>query len=52
MKILMIIDMQKGFINENNQFLVDNINNLIKSNKFDKIIATKFINNGENYKNC
>lgn len=50
MKVLMIIDMQKGFINENNQFLVDNINNLIKSNKFDKIIATKFINNGENYK--
>ena len=44
MKVLLIVDMQKGFINEYNQHLVENINNLIKSYKFDKIIATKFVN--------
>ena len=44
MNILMIIDMQKGFITDNNKHIVDVINNIVKSNKFDKIIATKFIN--------
>ena len=43
-KTLIIVDMQKGFITKNNKFLVKNIENLIKSVKFDKIITTKFIN--------
>ena len=43
-KTLIIVDMQKGFITNNNKFLVENIENLIKSVQFDKIIATKFIN--------
>ena len=44
MKKLLIVDMQKGFINKNNDFLVKNIQNLIGSSRFDKIYATKFIN--------
>ena len=44
MKKLLVIDMQKGFINENNEFLIKNIENLLKNRLFDKIIATKFIN--------
>lgn len=44
MKKLLIVDVQKGFINENNSFLVKSIENLINSNVFDQIFATKFIN--------
>ena len=44
MKRLLIVDMQKGFINKNNEFLVKNVQNLINSGDFDEIIATKFIN--------
>jgi len=36
--------MQKGFINNNNEFLVKNIENLLKNNSFEEIIATKFVN--------
>ena len=45
MKTLLIVDMQKGFITENNKFLVKNIENLLKNHDFDRIFATKFINN-------
>lgn len=44
MKKLLIVDMQKGFINKNNDFLVKNAQNLINSGEFDKIYATKFLN--------
>ena len=44
MKILFIIDIQKGFITESNKFLIKNFINLIKSNNFHKIVATQFIN--------
>jgi len=44
MKVLLIVDMQKGFINNNNKFLIENIENLLKNQKFDEIFATKFIN--------
>lgn len=37
--------MQKGFITKNNEFLVKNIESLLKNNKFDKVYATKFVNN-------
>ena len=47
MKALIIVDMQKGFIKESNKFLVDNINKLISENRFDKVIATKFVNNAD-----
>lgn len=44
MKVLLIVDMQKGFINNNNKFLIENIEALLKNQKFDEIFATKFIN--------
>lgn len=47
MKNIIVVDMQKGFINKNNEFLVKNINNYLKNNTFDHIFYTKYIN----YKN-
>lgn len=44
MKKLLIIDMQKGFINKNNRFLIKRIKNLIDNGKFDVVLATKFEN--------
>ena len=44
MKKLLIVDMQKGFINNNNAFLVKNIENLMKNGNFDQIVATRFVN--------
>lgn len=44
MKILFIIDVQKGFVKENNKFLLKDINLLLKNNSFDKVIATRFVN--------
>lgn len=46
MKIaLVIIDMQVGFINDNNKHLVEQICKYIEANKFDDIVATRYINN-------
>lgn len=44
MKNIIIIDMQAGFINKNNQFLIERINNYLCSNNFDNIFYTKCIN--------
>ena len=44
MNSLLIVDMQKGFINDNNAFLCEKIENLIKNGKFSQIYATKFVN--------
>lgn len=44
MKVLLIVDMQKGFITNSNKVLIENINLQIKSGHYDKIVATKFIN--------
>ena len=43
----MVVDMQKGFMNENNMFLIDKINAYLKSNNFDYIFYTKFNNRSE-----
>lgn len=45
MKNIIIVDMQKGFINNNNSHLIDKINNYLKTNQFDNIFFTKCINN-------
>lgn len=45
MKKLLIIDVQQGFVNENCNFVVSKIQRLVESGKFDKIFATKFVNN-------
>ncbi len=47
MKNLIVVDMQKGFINDNNKHLVDKINSYLSSNKFDNIFLTKCINNAQ-----
>ena len=44
MKNIIIVDMQKGFIKENNKHLIEKINNYLKSNTFDNIFFTKCIN--------
>lgn len=45
MKNIIIVDMQEGFINNNNKHLVDKINTYLASNKFDNIFFTQCINN-------
>lgn len=45
-KILLVVDMQNGFMTKNIYFdLKKKINNLIKSSKYDYYIFTKFVNN-------
>ena len=44
MKNIIIVDMQKGFINDHNKDLVEKINNYLASNKFDHVFYTKYIN--------
>ena len=57
--LLLVIDVQNNFINENTQFLIDKIDKLINENKFNYIAFTKFINHKNspfykalNYKGC
>ena len=45
MKVLLVVDIQKGFVNSEYDYLVDKINKYIENNEYDKIIFTKFINN-------
>ena len=47
MKKLLIVDLQKGFLNENCNFVVKKIENLVRGGNFDQIIATKFVNKEE-----
>lgn len=44
MKTLLIVDMQKGFINSNNEFLINKINELLEKNIFENIVLTKYKN--------
>lgn len=44
MKNIIIVDMQKGFINQNNQFLIEKINSYLHLNCFENIFYTKYIN--------
>lgn len=43
--ILFIIDMQKGFMNENTKHLVPKIVDFVKNNKFHLVIGTRYVNN-------
>ena len=58
-KLLLVIDFQKDFINDNTKDYISKIEKLINSNKYDEIVFTKFINNENsrwykelNYKGC
>ncbi len=44
MKNIIVVDMQNGFINENNKHLVEKIKNYLNSNKFENIFFTKCVN--------
>lgn len=49
MKTLLVVDMQKGFIkNDDYLALNDKLEGLISNNQYDKVIFTKFINNKSN----
>lgn len=57
--LLLIIDVQKNFINDNTKKIPNKITNLINKNHFDYIAFTKFINDEIsnfykilNYKGC
>ena len=57
--LLIVIDVQKNFINENTEFLIDKIYQLLNSHKFDDVVFTKFINEQDspfykvlNWKGC
>ena len=43
-KILIVIDVQKDFVNEKNEEVLKRISELVNSNKYDDVIFTKFIN--------
>ncbi len=43
-KLLLVIDMQQSFINEETISTVKNINDLIDSNTYSHVVFTKFIN--------
>lgn len=56
---LVIIDMQKGFINEHTEHIVSPLIDFIKEHKFDVVVATQYVNSTdtacyifENWHNC
>ena len=58
-KLLLVIDVQKSFTNENTKPCIKRIIKLIKSNEYEKVAFTKFINSKDsiwykklNYKGC
>lgn len=58
-KLLLVIDAQKDFINDDNVDVLNKIGELINSNKYDDVVFTRFINNEESiwykkldYKGC
>ena len=48
MNLLLVIDFQKEFINENTSHSITELNDLVNSNKYDKVLFTRFINSPEN----
>lgn len=42
--LLLVIDLQKSFINENTEMLIPKITKLLNENKFEKVVFTRFIN--------
>ena len=57
--LLLVIDLQKAFVNGNTNHIIDRINELVNSNEYDKTIFTRFINYSDsiwvsklNYKEC
>lgn len=42
--VLVVIDLQEGFINDKTMKVANNIRDLLDSEKYDAVIATKFTN--------
>lgn len=42
--VLVVIDLQEGFINDKTVKVANNIHDLLDSEKYDAVIATKFTN--------
>ena len=58
-KLLLVIDLQNDFVNDNTKYIVDKIDKLINSNNYENIVFTRFINNEDSiwyktlkYKGC
>lgn len=45
--LLLVIDMQKAFINPNTEYLIEKISNLINTNQYNHIVFTRFINTND-----
>ena len=41
---LVIIDVQKGFLNDENKCIIDKLENLINGTEFNYVVATKYVN--------
>ena len=59
MDLLLVIDLQNDFINESSKNAIKEIGKLVNSNKYDKVLFTRFINSSNNptytklnYKGC
>lgn len=46
-KMLLVIDLQKSFINPNTEFLISKIGSLVNSGSYDLVVFTKFINDSD-----
>ena len=42
--LLLVIDLQNEFINDNTRYLIKKIDKLIDSKKYDDVLFTRFIN--------
>lgn len=53
MKNILIVDVQKGYVDERHNQFIKNLNKYLKSNIFDTVVYTRFVTNHENdeYKN-
>ena len=48
MNLLLVIDFQKEYLDERTKHSVEDIKNLIDSNKYDDVLFTRFINSKDN----
>ena len=48
MDLLLVIDLQNGFINENTISSIEEIKKLVNSDKYDRVLFTRFINDENN----
>ena len=57
--LLLVIDLQQAFVNENTKSVVEKIDSLLNVNKYDDAVFTRFINSDNsiwvknlNYNDC